>query len=181
VWIFARKPRRTLHRRFSVANANQPMIESDPPQPHTLFNEALIRGYRFECSIRNRDSGIRCTSGAEATGEWSAASARVKPATAALGGVVLQLRRCDDGTYGGDVNDGTPLLRRISGTAALAQKTSLIRLTLRISFQLAALASSTFSYLRMTAFVDEVIECPNFCAAPLTKARHAVWVQRQPA
>src|SRR5438094_718716 len=66
-----------------------------------------------------------------------------------------------------------PLLRRISGTAVLAQKTQLIRLTLRISFQLAALASSTFSYLRMPALLTRMSRRPNFCAAPLTKARHA--------
>src|ERR1700704_5042983 len=44
---------------------------------------------------------------------------------------------------------------------------------LRISFQLAALASSTFSYLRMPALLTRMSRRPNFCAAPLTKARHA--------
>src|SRR5277367_4329100 len=48
-----------------------------------------------------------------------------------------------------------------------------MRLTLRISFQLAALASSTFSYLRMPALLMRMSRRPNFCAAPLTKARHA--------
>jgi hypothetical protein len=49
-------------------------------------------------------------------------------------------------------------------------------LTLRISFQLAALASSTFSYLRMPALLMRMSRRPNFCAAPLTKARHAASV-----
>src|ERR1700709_63544 len=47
---------------------------------------------------------------------------------------------------------------------------------LRISFQLAALASSTFSYLRMPALLTRMSRRPNFCAAPLTKARHAASV-----
>src|SRR5207248_4551812 len=47
------------------------------------------------------------------------------------------------------------------------------RLTLRISFQLAALASSTFSYLRMPALLIRMSRRPNFSAAPLTKSRHA--------
>src|SRR5438552_7018282 len=42
-----------------------------------------------------------------------------------------------------------------------------------ISFQLAALASSTFSYLRMPALLMRMSRRPNFCAAPLTKSRHA--------
>src|SRR5438105_1035656 len=46
----------------------------------------------------------------------------------------------------------------------------------RISFQLAALASSTFSYLRMPALLMRRSSRPNFCAAPLTKARHAASV-----
>ena len=45
------------------------------------------------------------------SGEWSAASARVKPATAALVVSVLQVAAaCDDGTYGGDINDGTAVV-----------------------------------------------------------------------
>src|SRR5690349_19199283 len=43
---------------------------------------------------------------------------------------------------------------------------------LRISFQLAALASSTFSYLRMPALLTRMSRRPNFCAVPLTKSRH---------
>src|SRR5438270_8577717 len=45
-----------------------------------------------------------------------------------------------------------------------------------ISFQLAALASSTFSYLRMPALLMRMSRRPNFSAAPLTKARHAASV-----
>src|SRR3979411_1285140 len=47
---------------------------------------------------------------------------------------------------------------------------------LRISFHLAALASSTFSYLRMPALLTRMSRRPNFCAAPLTKPRHAASV-----
>src|SRR6516162_4802726 len=108
------------------------------------------------------------------SGEWSAASARVKPATAAL--VVSYCRLPPPATTErteATLTMAPPLLRRISGTAALAQKTYPIRLTSRISFQLAALASSTFSYLRMPALLMRMSRRPNFCAAPVTKSRHA--------
>src|SRR6516162_6585931 len=111
------------------------------------------------------------------SGEWSAASARVKPATAAL--VVSYCRLPPPATTErteATLTMAPPLLRRISGTAALAQKTYPIRLTSRISFQLAALASSTFSYLRMPALLMRMSRRPNFCAAPLTKSRHAASV-----
>src|SRR6516162_774565 len=111
------------------------------------------------------------------SGEWSAASARVKPATAAL--VVSYCRLPPPATTErteATLTMAPPLLRRISGTAALAQKTYPIRLTSRISPQLAALASSTFSYLRMPALLMRMSRCPNFCAAPLTKSRHTASV-----
>src|SRR5271166_4334035 len=111
------------------------------------------------------------------SGEWSAASARVKPAIADL--VVSYCRLPPPATTErteATLTMAPPWLRRISGTAALAQKTYLIRLTSRISFQLAALASSTFSYLRMPALLMRMSRRPNFCAAPLTKSRHAASV-----
>jgi hypothetical protein len=58
------------------------------------------------------------------SGEWSAASARVKPATAAL--VVSYCRLPPPATTErteATLTMAPPLLRRISGTAALAQKT----------------------------------------------------------
>jgi hypothetical protein len=45
------------------------------------------------------------------SGEWSAARARVKPANRGLGCVVQQVAAaCDDGTHGGDVDDGAALV-----------------------------------------------------------------------
>jgi hypothetical protein len=58
------------------------------------------------------------------SGEWSAASARVKPATAAL--VVSYCRLPPPATTErteATLTMAPPWLRRISGTAALAQKT----------------------------------------------------------
>ena len=58
------------------------------------------------------------------SGEWSAASARVKPATAAL--VVSYCKLPPPATTErteATLTMAPPLLRRISGTAALAQKT----------------------------------------------------------
>src|SRR5207237_5199444 len=91
-----------------------------------------------------------------------------------LGGVVLQIAAaCDDGTYGGDVNDGTALVaahqrNRRLGTKDIAHQVDVEDLVPARCARLVDLLVFADAVV-----VDEEVEAPELLAAPLTKSRHA--------
>jgi hypothetical protein len=56
VWVARSDYARLLHRRFNASQSNNALLESEPPQPATLFAEDLTRGYRVDVfDSRSRD------------------------------------------------------------------------------------------------------------------------------